>query len=266
MQKKWKRSLWLTVPLLAATTVYALAAGGKVESQAANEWQTEAAGSGVSYQRVSAEPLTAEELRQLEGATLAPQGQQATESAQGSVNRELLDAHNPFVVQGGTKVAASGGVAGGAASGADGLAHSTGFQLDLVKKLELKSFTNLGELKLEFENKEGKVELEGKIGERKLELEGAAAVALLERLLQNFELKQALTFVLAGQPVSLDHQALGAIEELKVELKDGRKVESNGKGGGPKAEGRHDNGKHKGHEKEHGKGKEKGNGKEHDDD
>ncbi|HEU4965618.1 MAG TPA: hypothetical protein VFV52_17520, partial [Bacilli bacterium] len=65
------------------------------------------------------------------------------------------------------------------------------------------------------------------------------------------------TASLQGKSVSLDSDLLGSLQKLEIELADGRKIESKeaGNGNNPKAQGKHDNGKHKGWEKQKEKGK-----------
>ncbi|MGZ6529992.1 MAG: hypothetical protein ACXVC5_08520, partial [Tumebacillaceae bacterium] len=80
---------------------------------------------------------------------------------------------------------------------------------------------------------------------------------ILSKLMQSMDLSNALTASMNGKASNLDPNVLSSLQTLHIDLKDGRKIDTNPKGkgpkdAGPKAEGRHDNGKHKGQEK-HGK-------------
>lgn len=245
MKTKWKKVALITGPLLVAGSVYAFAADGGAKQQQAEP----ASGQGlVTYNIGKAEPLTDAELQALAGAK-----PEATEEQTSALDDMDLSQYDPFDVQEPvtqtaeqTKAAEQQRIAGA-------------FDLSLVKKLELKTHTTLGELKLEFKTDGGEVRLEGKLGDRKIDVKGDQAYQLLNQLLGSLELDSALTAAIQGEKVTLNASLLGALEKLEVQLADGRKIESKG-----------DNGKHKGHDKDKqkgkGKNKDKNKGKGHDKD
>lgn len=241
MKKQWKIAL-IAAPVLVAGSVFAFAAEG-TEKEAASAEST----SGVSHTIVDSQPLTEAELQEVASAAPAPVEEPAAVGNQpeGSVPQSVLDSANPFVVQQPIAPVPT----------APASAQKNEFDLAQVKKFELKSNTTQGELKIEFSRDGDGLKLEGEIGGRKIEVKGAVAEQFLTKVLASLNLQQALTATLQGGQVSLDPTVLAALEEVKIELTDGRKIESKGNGNNPKAEGRHDNGKHKGWEK--GKGHDK---------
>jgi len=224
LEAKWKKVMVFGVPLLIGGTVVAMASGDGVQ-----ERRTSTPSSNVSVEVVSTEPLTADELKALAEAEPAPV-ETAANPSEPTIDQGVLDKTNPFLVTAAMPAPAPAG---------------SSFDLSNVGKLELETNTTQGELKLAFEG-EGGMKLEGEFGERKVEVKGEQAVAVLTQLLAAYHLNDALTAALQGRQVQLDPNVLASIRELKVELKDGRKIQ-----------GKTDNGKHKGWEK---------NGKSKDDD
>jgi hypothetical protein len=246
--KKQRTIALFAAPALVLGSVYAFAANSSEQDAASSV--------GISHAIVDTQPLTAEELQQVASAEPVPAPVEETNQPEGSVPRSVLDAANPFVVQQPTAPDTNSSAP----------AVSTGepsqeFQLALVKKLELKSNTAEGELKIQFEQEDDGPKLDGEIGDRDFEVKGAVAEQFLTQLLYGLKLNQALTATLQGQQVHLDPKVLAALEEVTIELKDGRKIKS--KGHSPKAEAQHDNGLHKGWEKGkgHGEDDEKHEGK-----
>jgi len=252
MKKQWKIAL-IAAPVIVAGSVFAFAAEGTEKEASSAE-----SASGVSHTIVDSQPLTETELQEVASAAPAPVEETAASGnrPEGSVPQSVLDSANPFVVQQPVEAAVAATAAGAAAGvTASAPVQKNEFVLALVKKFELKSNTTQGELKIEFERDGDGLKLEGEIGGRKIEVKGAVAEQFLTKVLASLSLNQALTAALKGQQVNLDPTVLAALEELKIELTDGRKIESKGNGNNPKAQGKHDNGLHKGWEK--GKGHDK---------
>ncbi|MGZ6550786.1 MAG: hypothetical protein ACXVDJ_10970, partial [Tumebacillaceae bacterium] len=180
-------------------------------------------------------------------------------------DQNLIDSNDPFNVQSGsTTTTASAGTAsastGDASASDENEEQASGgtFSLDLVKNLEITTNTTQGVLKLHFTSDDkGRLKLDGDLGGHKLSLEGDQAGQILSKLMQSMDLSDALTASMNGKVSTLDPNVLNSLQTLHIDMKDGRKIDTNPKGkgpkdAGPKAEGRHDNGKHKGQEK-HGK-------------
>ena len=247
---KWKKIALLTAPLVIGGTVYALAAGGSTQEQAAATTEE----SAVSSKVVKTEALTPDELQALQEAKVAPSPDAQQQTA-------AVDPFNPFVMYN----ADSAGTADASSAPAPAPTNpDEQFNLAAVKKFEWKTMTTQGELKVEFKNENGKYKLEGQLNGRKIEVEGQQALALLAGLMQNAHLNDALTATMQGKQVALDAATVNALQGLKVELEDGRKIESKAKGN-PKAEGRHDNGNHYGQEKNKQEKEKKDKGSKHDD-
>lgn len=275
MQTKWIKVAMFTVPLLIAGSIYTFAAAGTEEADQAQD-----SGSGITYRLVKSEPLTPEELKQLETAKMtASDPDSSTTEPNQTVEQSVLDAHNPFLVYAPTTTGAGtsdtgtgGGTAGSTTQPSQAQpSPNAKFDLALVKKLELKTNTDHGWLKLKFENKDGKLKIAGQLATRKFELEGVRAHDMMNNLLGSFGLNNAITAALQGKNVSLDATTLQALSDLKIELADGRKIEANTHA--PKAGAGNNNGLHKGHDKhddkkdkKNGKDKSKGKGHDNDDD
>ncbi|PWK09052.1 hypothetical protein [Tumebacillus permanentifrigoris] len=258
MKASWKKVVWIAAPLLVIVGSAGYAMTGGTTTEAA-EGATLA--SNVSSQVVSSQPLSAEEAALLGGAKPAPAPVPTAASASSnttatptstasSVDQATLDANNPFVVQ--TAPAAST-----AATPPAGVASN--FQINQVKDMAFETNTTQGKLKVEFTQSDGKFKLEGELEGRKIEVQGEQAMQIMNQLLTGYQLQDALTATLQGKQVQLDPKVLSVIQTLDIEMKDGRKIESKGKS--PTDEGKHDNGKHKGQEKQ----MEKGKSKKHDD-
>jgi len=237
MQVKWKWVFLVAAPLVVGTTVYAMAADGSpaVETSAAV----------VTTERVSAELLTQAELDALAGVQPAPIAE--ANASERTLDASFVEQTNPFVVTAAAAPASPAPPSTPAPAATTPVTTGGSLNLDAVKKLEFVTRTTQGELKLELKQEKEGFKLEGEWAGRKIEVKGEQALQVLNQLLQTYHLQDALGQALAGKPVTLDNRVLLAIEKLEVELLDGRKIES--KGNNPKAEGRHDNGKHKGQEK-----------------
>jgi hypothetical protein len=242
MSRKWKKIALVTAPLLMAGSVYAFATASASNTD-----------SGITGTLISSEAISEEELKALESAKPAP-----VESADGASDVDM-EAINPFTVYTPQTPATGSDSEGGAAQApAQHAAQASAqneeqvtFSLENVKHLELKTKTTLGELKLEWKSEDGEHKLEGKLGDRKIEVEGEPAQEVLSKLLESLGLQDSITALLKGEQVKLPPALAGALQELEIELADGRKIETNEHpGNSPKAEGGHDNGKHKGWEKQ----------------
>ena len=228
---KWKKIALLTAPLLIGGTVYALAAGGATQEQAAATTDQ----SAVSYKVVKAEALTPDELQTLQQAKVAPNPNAPQQAA-------AVDPMNPFVMYN----ANSAGTAGTASAPTN---PNEQFDLAAVKNFEWTTNTTQGPLKLRFVHEDDGFKLQGELKGHKFEVAGQQAIAVLSGLMQNAHLNEALTATMQGRQMALDASTVNALQGLKVELEDGRKIESQAKGNNPKARGAHDNGNHYGQEK-----------------
>ncbi|ARU63584.1 hypothetical protein CBW65_23150 [Tumebacillus avium] len=248
MNPKWKKIALITAPILVAGSVYAF-----TNASASNE------DNGITGTLVASQTLTPEEIAALEAAKPAP----ASSTTEPSVDMESI---NPFTVY--TPPAASSDTATTPAATTPAPAPTPEtakqpFALENVAKLELKSQTTMGELKLEFKSEKGEVKLEGEIGDRKIEVKGQQALDVLNKLLASLGLQDSMTALLQGEDVKLDAALAGALKGLEIELKDGRKIETKqpGNGNNPKAQGKHDNGNHYGQDKAKKEKENKGKGK-----
>ena len=242
---KWKMIALLTAPLLIGGTVYALASGGSTQEQAAAETDQ----SAVSYKVVKAEALTPDEMQALQQAKVAPSPNAQQQTA-------AVDPMNPFVMYNANSAGAAD-----ASTGADTASPSATpsapapatpneqFDLASVKNFEWATNTTQGQLKLKFSHEDDGFQLEGELNGHKFKVEGQQAIAVLSGLMQNAHLNEALTATMQGRQAALDATTVNALQGLKVELEDGRKIESNAKGNNPKAQGLHDNGNHYGQDK-----------------
>ncbi|KEO85229.1 hypothetical protein [Tumebacillus flagellatus] len=273
MKVSWKKVVLIAAPLVLAAGGAGYAVTGTTKTtenadQAANA-------SNVSAQVVSSVPLTAEEAAQLGNAKPVQVADASTTNGASTavanpVDQATLDANNPFVVQqpaatsatGSTATASTGSADSQGASGA-GTAVASNFQLNSVHDLHFETNTTQGNLKVEFKQEKGTYKLDGELGGRKMSVQGDQALQIMTQLLNGFQLQGALTSALLGKQVQLDPRVLSSIRTLDIEMNDGRKIESKGAKPGtpPKEEGKHDNGKHKGEQKQEDKGK----GKKHDD-
>jgi hypothetical protein len=273
MHTKWKKTILIAVPLVVLGSVAAFAAEGQSSNKLASATApatSNVKSSAISSQVVSTQSLTPDELQALDTAKPAPAPATTASTttststagfSSSGTDQSLIDANDPFSVQNSNTATASTGNAGTSTGGTatTGATAATGgtFSLDLVKNLDITSNTTQGVLKLHFTSgDDGKIKLEGDLGGRKIALEGDMAEQILNKVMQSMNLSDALTASLNGQSANLDPNVLQSLETLHVDLKDGRKIDTNapGHGNAPKAQGRHDNGKHKGQEKEQGKG------------
>lgn len=272
MGKLKKKAILIAAPLLVlGVGVYAFAAEGSSATKTAS--QSAATNNGVTASVVKEEALTPQEVQQLAAnAQPAPATTASTSTAgtgsssfgNGSApDQALLDANNPFTVQGAAGTATTTGNAP-ANSNAGTVGSGSAFDLSLVKDLQIQTNTTQGAMKVQFEDDDkGEIQLTGELGGRKIELKGEQAKQILNQLMQNMNLQAALTDSLQGKQVHLDPSVLQAIQGLHIDMKDGRKIDSAAHGNNPKEQGKHDNGKHLGQEK--AKGKEHGKGHGHDD-
>lgn len=244
---KWKKIALLTAPLVIGGTVYAFAAGGSTEEQAAAATDQ----SSVSYKVVKAEALTSDEMRALQQAKVAPSPNAQQQAA-------AVEPMNPFVMynanSAGTADTATAPdtTSPSATPSAPAPAQTNPndqFDLASVKNFEWATHTTQGQLKLKFSHEDDGFKLEGELNGHKFEVDGQQAIAVLSGLMQNAHLNEALTATMQGKQVALDATTVTALQGLKVELEDGRKIESKAKGNNPKAQGLHDNGNHYGQEK-----------------
>lgn len=258
MKRSWKKALIMAAPLVIVAGGVGYAMAGSAATERADNANQTAKTNNVTAEVVSSQLLTPEEAAQIGNAKPAPlvestaTASATTTSGSGGVDQATLDANNPFTVQ--SPPASTGTAQDPAATPA----LASNFQVSLVKGMELETNTTEGKLKAEFKQEKGSYRLTGELAGRKLDVRGDQAVQIMNQLLSGFQLSDALTSVLQGRSVHLDPSVLGAMEHLKVELQDGRKIESKGTPPhGPKAEGKHDNGQHNGADKGRDKGKEK---------
>jgi hypothetical protein len=261
--QNWKKIALFTAPVLVAGSVYAFAANGDSSSPQAASAATATSQGGVTATVSAAQPLSAQEMAELTNAKPAPAT--AANQPDGSIPQSVLDANNPFSVAAATPASGSATTGSTPAAPQPATSPNASFDIAQVKNMQLNSNTTEGQLKVQFKTEGGTLKLEGTIGDRKIQIEGDQARELLGRLVGGLNLKDALTASLQGKQVQLDSKVLGALQDLQVEMNDGRKIQANGHN--PKAQGQHDNGQHKGLEKQqqnHDDNKEKSKGKGHD--
>lgn len=198
--KKWTKAAAVAVPLVFATSVYALA----------NE--------SSAYQATI-------QIKEVQPS------QSVTEAA--LTPADSLQIPNPFVVnreriqqQVAAQTSSTTQTSSAASSASADTLAEAGLTIDQIRKVKIQAKTDRGGLKLEYRLEGNEMpRLDGEIGDVKVRLSGEKAKELMNQLLDRWELYGILQQILANPAAKVQSKAILALEEFEIETLDGKQIE-----------------------------------------